>query len=550
MAPVTPATPAGTTGTEKKKDSAEEVKRLKAQQQLTGPKSLILYFLDAAQRKEYDEAAWAIDFTNHEDLRLDEREELAYKLDAILIRLDNFRVADLPEDYDRPNCVLWPDQQYKAIALIRLEDRTWRFSSSMIAHIPEFYDQIITKAPSFARRGWLQHVPSWMSSWLFIPVWGLLSIQWLLLLGFVLLGILVVKLLPKLMLLILHWFFKRSNLEQVYQDMLRSALRPLAYLVMLHIWYGGLLFVQASPVFQRTFDSILRPLGIGIVILSLLRFIDLFGEWWRAKIKQKSLDSTLNLMVGLCDGVLKVIVVCVGGIFIAQIFGFSAYGILSGMGIGGIAVALAAQQTLSNFFGSLTILMDRPFTVGDTIIVDGIQGTVESVGLRSTRIRTLEDTHIIMPNSTLASCVINNMGRRITRRFRLTLGLQYDTPLNLLRAFRIGVRRIVEAHPLVQKKDLLVSIHNLGDSSINIELLCFIKVHDAQQEYAVREALILDILLLAEELGVSLAFPTQTNYMIQTKETSYPRAAEVQTPDAARELGETTAAQVLERKKQ
>ena len=120
---------------------------------------------------------------------------------------------------------------------------------------------------------------------------------------------------------------------------------------------------------------------------------------------------------------MKIVLVVIGMIMILQSFGFSAVGIISGMGIGGIAIALAAQNTIANLFGSVTVLMDRPFVIGDWIVTNNIEGEVEVVGLRSTRIRTFYNSLVTVPNNVLTTAIIDNMGRRHFRRYKTMLGV-------------------------------------------------------------------------------------------------------------------------------
>lgn len=512
---------------------------IQADRQMKGPKQLVSFFLDAASSQDYKSAAMGMDFSKHPELTPIEREDYAFKLAGILYRLDHFSLEEIPESFDKPKCGIWPDRNFKPIILERQKTGTWRVSPETVDDIPRLFDQIESKPPVFIHPPWMERLPQWV----FTEVFHLTLFQWGKLAVFIILGWLVYKISPQLISR-LTFFMMRFHGNEVYSDLLNRALRPLAYFGMLWVWFYGLHFIQVSPKVLGIVIKILQPICVVIVMISFLRFVDIFHKWLQLKITGPT-NKIRGVLIDLATGLLKFLVICLAAIRIVQIFGFSALGIVSGMGIGGIAVALAAQQTISNFFGSLTILMDQPFTIGDYILVNNIEGIVESVGLRSTRIRTFYDSCVFIPNGELATSVIDNMGHRTSRRFKTTLGLQYDTPVPLLRAFCSGVQTILENHPRVRKDDIRVSVYDLNASSIDINLVCFLVVRDIQSEIKIREELIFDILLFARKLGVSFAFPTQTNYMIESRDLDYPAAEKAATPEEAARLGQESAETIL-----
>jgi MscS family membrane protein len=178
-----------------------------------------------------------------------------------------------------------------------------------------------------------------------------------------------------------------------------------------------------------------------------------------------------------------------------------------------LALALAAQDTIKNLFGSIMIFVDRPFQIGDWINFDGKDGTVEEVGFRSTRVRTFANSVISVPNGRIADMTVDNLGLRTYRRFTTSITITYDTPPALITAFVEGLRQIVANHPDTRKDYYHVYVNNLGSHSIDILFYIFFAVPGWPEELKARHEIILQSIELAETLGVRFAFPTQTIHM-------------------------------------
>lgn len=522
---------------ENKEDMQPEV--IRAHRQMKGPRQLLTFFLNAAYEKDYKSAALALDFSKHPELSEQERENYAFKLAGILFRLENFSLDAIPTDYDEDHIGIWPDHEYKALVLDKQKTGTWRFSPETVADTPRLYARIESSPPIYIHSAWMKKLPRWV----FTECGHLTLFQWAKLIAFIFLGWVLYRICPWVVSHLTMFFF-HSDSREVYTKALTRSLRPLAYLGMLWGWFAGLRYVQVAPPILDILLKILEPLCILTVTISLLRFVGILAIWLREKKWGRDQVRMQPVWIDFLSGTIKLLIACSAAVATAEVFGFSAIGIVSGMGIGGIAVALAAQQTLSNVFASLSILVDRPFKAGDHVIVNGIDGFVESVGIRSTCIRTLYDSRVFVPNGQLLTSVIDNMGRRTAWRMILNMGLQYDTPVVLLRAFCAGVKSILLEHPKV-RKDVRVNVSDLSESSIDIKLVCFLVVKDTATEAAVRETLILQIVEFAEKLGVSFAFPTRVNYMIDSQELAYPQSKGIQKPEQAEELGEQLAASVL-----
>lgn len=209
----------------------------------------------------------------------------------------------------------------------------------------------------------------------------------------------------------------------------------------------------------------------------------------------------------------KGLVIILGVLTTLQNFGVNVVSLLAGLGLGGLALALAAQDTVANLFGSLMILMDQPFKVGDWIKIGNNEGTVEEVGFRSTRIRTFYNSLITIPNSVVAKEQIDNMGMRRRRRVRQTLGIIYETPTAKIKEFTDRVRYLVLQEDKVDRNAVTVTFNNFNSSSLDI-LLQFhlLDIASAQEEQERTQNIFLEVINLAAEMGVEFAYPTQMSY--------------------------------------
>ena len=296
---------------------------------------------------------------------------------------------------------------------------------------------------------------------------------------------------------------------------------------------------------KRRWLTVLTPAGIALVASLLLRFIDndlnitgkvlatvslslkglmvLMVAWAvfiaaravaesviaspRMRIKEESIDATVWRIGTSIAGFLLAILIIVQGL---QSLGANIVPVLAGLGVGGLAVALAARETLVDIFGSLMILADRPYRIGHWVIIGDKEGTVEHIGIRSTRIRTFYDSVLSIPNSQAVSKIVDNMGMRTYRRVYTKLGIRCDTPPERIEALLEGIKRIIQANPTTRKDYFHVVLNDFGPHSLVVMLYFFVKVPDWAAELVERQRVFLEVLRLAERLDVELAFPTQT----------------------------------------
>ncbi len=209
---------------------------------------------------------------------------------------------------------------------------------------------------------------------------------------------------------------------------------------------------------------------------------------------------------------LKILVVILGILILLQNLGVNVVSILAGLSLGGLALALAAQDTFANLFGSITIFFDSPFKVGDQIKITDTEGVVEEIGFRSTRIRTAYNSLVTLPNAVVAKEKIDNLGARPARRVARTLGLAYQTTPEKIQAFCSGLEFYLKNDPQIISETVQVYFTNFGSSTLDVMLSFHILTVDLEKELKVTEQVNLEIWSLAQNLGVEFAFPSQTLY--------------------------------------
>ncbi len=381
----------------------------------------------------------------------------------------------------------------------------WLYSNKSIAEV----DRLHKETFPFGTDKLLALLPEiGQDRYLGLYLWQLIG-----LLVIILVGLILHKLFTFIIEIGLFKILAKYGYTDVGRKYLLPVARPFSYFLMIAY---ALVFVRILqlPVESGRFIigtlNILQPLAVTIVFYKL---VDVFGSY--LKIMALKTESTLDdQLVPLVRKALKFFVVIVGGLIILREgLNVDIWPILTGLSIGGLAVALAAQDTLKNFFGSIMIFIDKPFQIGHWITSGDIDGTVEEVGFRSTRIRTFRNSLMYVPNAKLADSVVDNHGLRVYRRFFTTITVTYDTPPALVELFVEGLRTIVEKHPDTRKDTFHIYFNDLGAHSLNIMFYIFFNVPTWGEELRARHEVLIEVMKLAETLGVRFAFPTQTLHL-------------------------------------
>lgn len=217
-------------------------------------------------------------------------------------------------------------------------------------------------------------------------------------------------------------------------------------------------------------------------------------------------------LVSLISGVARVAVIVTAILLLAEVLGLPYQGVLAGLGIGGLAVALAAQPTLQNFLSGLTLYADRPVSVGDFCRFGDNMGTVEHIGMRSTQVRSPDRTVISIPNAEFSNMQLENFTRRDHIRFRTLLQLRYETSMDQLQYVLAELRKLLLAHPRVTNDPCRVRFVGFGEFSLDIEVFAYILTADHDEFLAIREDIFLRIIRLMDEAGAQFAFPSAVEY--------------------------------------
>lgn len=395
----------------------------------------------------------------------------------------------------------------------RLMDRRWRFSRDTMAVIPTLYTALermplapgLTATPPLSRFfATRQSVLAWRDG-LRLRLLGMEIWQWIGLAAYLAAMTLITALALSI----------STRAQQA-----RSTVAALAGRLSLPfgLLLAALLFLDGSDrlgLSLRAFGLVTALSAIFLILAGAVlsfRITTLIFDALMARATQTR-GFTDEIVLSLAQGLLKLLVVLAALIACADVAGLPYEGVLTGLGIGGVALAFAARETVSNILGGAILLSDRPFKKGDMIEVGGTLAVIETVGLRSTRLRKLDDTMMIVPNTHLSEQIISNWGSRRKRKVQLTIGLTYDTPRDKLEAFVAGLMTTYTAQPSADPDNITIGIKSLGPHSIDIELWGHFHVFTYEAQMAAQQGLILDILSLADQLGVAIAFPTRTVHL-------------------------------------
>ncbi len=496
---------------------------------LATPRATMRSFIGAMQAfvdKEREDIEPAIAALNLSEINAVVRDEAgadrAWMLWEILERAKPVRLTRIPDKEDTPSPYRWHDYPEGAIELAKQEDGRWLFSAKTVASLPKILDgltqaeqqpglqldSVIAENSSVPLHIRLRtKLPEqWRQKVLFVENW-----QWAAGLLFVLLGVVVDKLTALLLKgLVVLW--NNSRYWCNYEPLAKDILRPFGLMAMAGVWTYGINQLGLPPEYRLILSVAATFLASFAAVWGAYRLVDLV----RAILQIQALKSASKLddaLVPLLSRALKILVTVGGFLFIAANLNFNVTGLIAGLGLGGLAFALAAKDMVQNLFGSITVLTDKTFMVGDWIKVGDVEGTVEDIGFRSTRIRTFHNSLLTVPNTQFITSHVDNLGKRIYRRYKTVIGITYDTPTDKIDAFCTGMRKIVLEHPRMKHDGFYVHLNDFAESSLNILVYVFFQVQDWSQELQARESFILQTIELAERLGVEFAFPSRTIYL-------------------------------------
>lgn len=330
--------------------------------------------------------------------------------------------------------------------------------------------------------------------------------------GLVVLMFVIKKPLVSLILHIALTALRRKNAAK-YEQLKKDLARLLGYILFFSLLIIALPYISLSEAAFAFINRVLSTVLLLLAFLALYRTLMLAVKWYFSA-KAKRTPDKLNLTArNLLISGIRVAIFVIAAISILTPWVGSLSGLIAGLGISSLAVALAAQDSLSNFFGSISIMLDKPFDVGDYIVVsDDLQGNVEHVGLRSTRIRQLSGSLVTAPNANLANAVVYNETKRSQRRVHFTVGLEYRTPADNLNAFVKAVETLLLEDTDVINDSVKVWFDAFADSSLNVGIIYRTDKAAYNDMLTVKERINLGVLQAAKATDVSMAFPSVSVY--------------------------------------
>lgn len=472
------------------------------------PHGTVLGFVKACDRGNYDDAAQYLNTRQHGDLA----DRLAQQLKAVLDQetsIDLSKLSRKPEGSQaisgNPNreqigTAIGPDNTKVPIYLDRIqkgdEPAIWLFSEETLSQIPDAYESMSTSSALN------RHMPAWLQKeFLATPLW-----RWLMLLIAIpivlALGSWINKLLSPLLKKATRHFAGEGFIEQA--SSIRAPVRLLLFGILLLI-FG----VTSASLLGR---AVWHNIGTTVVVIALtwlaMRTVGLISEVSVSRLKRLQSSDQIAL-AGLIGRLAQIGALIIGALVVLQLRGINLTAVLTGLGIGGLAVAFAAQKTLENLFGGIMLISDRPMRIGDYCKIGTVEGNILDIGLRSTRIRTPARTIVTIPNGQLATMNVENYTLRDKLWMRHVVSLRYDSTAEQIEATLKGIRDLLVRDPDVETSTARVRFIAFGSSSQDIEIYAYILTSDNAQFLAVQERLLLEILSIVETAGAEFSLPTQ-----------------------------------------
>ncbi len=480
------------------------------------PRASLLAFLVACRDGRYSDAARYLDLTPEQAQEGPRRaRELKVVLDHYLwfdlekVSPDAMGAADdkLPAGIDELGQIPNPKGSPEPVRMVRVVDKTgphWAFARSTVERTEDWYQ----KLPGTWLREYLPDV-------MFRPgPRELLWWQWAALPVLVVLAYFLGMVLTPASKWVLSKIFARTRttIDDAILARIGGPLRMAWTLAILYTALPGMDLVGPAQTFMF---KVLRA-GVFLTFFwTLSRSADIVGQvilqspWSVARPEARPLLA-LAVRFG------KVAVLIMAVIAVLSEMGYPVASLIAGLGIGGLAFALAAQKTVENVFGSVSIGMDQPMREGEFVRVEDFVGTVESIGLRSTRFRTLDRTMITIPNGKLADMRLETFAARDRIRFATTLGLVYKTSAGSMRTILEEVEKLIRAQPKCWQEAVVVRLKEFGNSSLDVDVMCWFTTTDYNEFAKIKQELMLEIMAIVAKNGSDFAFATQTVHVHRT----------------------------------
>lgn len=446
----------------------------------------------------------------------------AEKLSGIIDRTANVDLSKIPDHHTGGPWIFIQEQlTYNGtlrnfeVVIAQDPDGAWRFTPETVLNLNDYYQAIYNRP---IKEGVLENKNVYYKLKNFIGSFGqdkiffFTAAQWL---GFILVmffSFLIAGLCKYLMI----WYLSRLSIKKEFefsQAQIRKFSIPFAFLTLSASWLIGINFIDFELLHYTRIARFFYILASITAVWSAFTVVDLFAFHFQ-RLAAKTTSKFDDTLVPMLSKTAKFLVIAFGTILIAHALTFNVRGLLAGLGLGGIAVALAAKDTIANLFGSVTVILDRPFQIGDYVYLNNsIEGKVEDLGFRSTRIRTPEESLVSIPNSVLANMAIDNYGERKKRRFRVNLEIDLATEFEDIQAFCDDLKKYVKENELLNRNSRHIFINQITNKVIVVQITIYISTANVDVEYQERHKLFSEILHLGKKHKVSLANSSSTLFL-------------------------------------
>lgn len=440
------------------------------------------------------------------------------KLIGILDRIENIDLNSIP-NYESgvPWTFIKEQLNYKGnvrefeITIAQDADKAWRFTPQTVSNINDYYQAVLARP---LKEGVVENKNIYFKLKGFIASFGQDKIlfftasQWL---GFgivLLISLIIAGILKYLSI----WYLSRLSAKREFefsQIQIKRFALPFALLTFNIVWLIGINFIDFELEHYTKMARLFYILAAFSSVWFALKVVDLFTFHFQ-RLAAKTATKFDDTLVPMLSKTAKFLVVAFGTILVAHALTFDVRGLLAGLGIGGIAIALAAKDTIANLFGSVTVILDRPFQIGDYIYLNNIEGTVEDLGFRSTRIRTPEESLVSIPNSLMANMAIDNYGERKKRRFRANIEIDLSTDFDNIQKFCDDLKAYCKGNDFLNKGAIHAFINQITNKVIVVQVTTYINTTVAATEYQERHKLFLQILSLGKKHEISFSNNTTT----------------------------------------
>jgi MscS family membrane protein len=305
----------------------------------------------------------------------------------------------------------------------------------------------------------------------------------------------------------------KTKFDDLLIGLLSGPVKIVVFVIFLKI---GLEVFDWGNVVNNILDKGLKIIVAATITYAVLKLIDLSMMYWKERAAVETDRTFDEQLFPIIRKTLKVFVAVVAVLVTSQNLGFDITAAIAGLSVGGLALGLAAQDTVANLFGAVAIFVDKPFRIGDRIQLDSVDGIVETIGLRSTRLRNLDGHLITIPNKTMGNATITNITRRPNIKTVVDIGITYDTPAEKVKRALQILKEVYKDHP--QTVDCLISFNKFADSALNIQVVHWWNSTDYKEYLAGFQDMNLALKERFDKEGIGFAFPTRTMYVKQDSE--------------------------------